>query len=53
MSHDPFDRLRNANPLPDESLPPAPMETAEQIMTAADGAMRKAKDAGRNRCERA
>ncbi|MBU1494120.1 MAG: GerMN domain-containing protein, partial [Actinobacteria bacterium] len=32
MTHDPFDRLRGANPVPDESLPPAPMATADRII---------------------
>ncbi|MCJ7724836.1 MAG: GerMN domain-containing protein, partial [Acidimicrobiia bacterium] len=32
MTHDPFDRLRSANPVPGDSLPSAPMATAERIM---------------------
>jgi len=32
MTHDPFDQLRDANPVPGDSLPSAPMDTAERIM---------------------
>ncbi len=32
MTTDPFDRLREANPVPDERLPGAPMSVAERIL---------------------
>ncbi|MCB2223422.1 MAG: GerMN domain-containing protein [Actinobacteria bacterium] len=32
MSHDPFDRLRDANPVPDDALPSAPMGAADRIV---------------------
>ena len=35
MSRDPFDALRDANPVPSDSLPPAPMGEADRIIDAA------------------